>query len=120
MAYSGNRCSQKGAGVVVSDVEIESEFQFERRMFGATPNNYAHWRLGSSSKGRGSGYGINGPILGPISEGQPSHRRLLNQAANAAVKVKGSIFEIIYRRCVPRLGRGHCASTVSSDLVDPA
>lgn len=31
-------------------------------------------------------------------------RRLLNQAANAAVKVKGSIFEITFRRLLPRLG----------------
>jgi transposase len=31
-------------------------------------------------------------------------RRLLNQAANAAVKAKGSIFELVYRRLVPRLG----------------
>jgi len=31
-------------------------------------------------------------------------RRILNQAANAAVKTKGSIFEIVYRRTVPRLG----------------
>jgi hypothetical protein len=31
-------------------------------------------------------------------------RRILNQAANAAVKLKGSIFEILYRRYVPRLG----------------
>jgi hypothetical protein len=31
-------------------------------------------------------------------------RRLLNQAANAAVKYKGGIFEILYRRYVPRLG----------------
>ena len=31
-------------------------------------------------------------------------RRLLNQAANAAVKVKGSIFEIAFRRLLPRLG----------------
>ncbi|HZP16512.1 MAG TPA: IS110 family transposase [Terriglobales bacterium] len=31
-------------------------------------------------------------------------RRLLNQAANAAVKVKGSIFEIVFRRMLPRLG----------------
>ena len=30
-------------------------------------------------------------------------RRILNQAANAAVKRKGSIFEIVYRRLVPRL-----------------
>ena len=31
-------------------------------------------------------------------------RRLLNQAANAAVKAKGSIFEIVFRRMLPRLG----------------
>ncbi|MCP4209226.1 MAG: IS110 family transposase [Shimia sp.] len=31
-------------------------------------------------------------------------RRILNQAANAAVKTKGSIFQLVYRRLVPRLG----------------
>ena len=31
-------------------------------------------------------------------------RRILNQSANAAVKAKGSIFEIVYRRTLPRLG----------------
>jgi transposase len=31
-------------------------------------------------------------------------RRVLNQAANAAARSKGSIFEIVYRRSVPRLG----------------
>ena len=31
-------------------------------------------------------------------------RRILNQAANAAVRTKGSIFQIVYRRLVPRLG----------------
>jgi hypothetical protein len=31
-------------------------------------------------------------------------RRILNQCANAAVKSKGSIFEILYRRLVLRLG----------------
>jgi hypothetical protein len=36
-------------------------------------------------------------------QGNRHMRRLLNQAANAAVKVKGSIFEIVYRRSVPRL-----------------
>ena len=58
-------------------------------------------------------------------QGNRHMRRLLHQAANAAVKVKGSIFEIVYRRSVPRLGHnpshwGHCPSTVSADLVDPA
>ena len=35
-------------------------------------------------------------------KGNRHMRRLLNQTANAAVKAKGSIFEIIYRRCVRR------------------
>ena len=37
-------------------------------------------------------------------KGNRQMRRLLNQAANAAVKYKGGIFEILYRRYVPRLG----------------
>ncbi len=37
-------------------------------------------------------------------KGNRHMRRVLNQAANAAVKVKGSIFEIAYRRSVSRLG----------------
>ena len=31
-------------------------------------------------------------------------RRILNQAANAAVKYKGSVFQTLYRRYLPRLG----------------
>jgi transposase len=34
-------------------------------------------------------------------------RRLLNQSAHAAVKTNGSIFELLYRRLVVRLGLGH-------------
>jgi transposase len=37
-------------------------------------------------------------------KGNRSMRRILNQSANAAVKAKGSIFEIVYRRTIPRLG----------------
>ena len=37
-------------------------------------------------------------------QGNRHMRRILNQAANATVKAKGSIFEIVYRRSVPRLG----------------
>lgn len=36
-------------------------------------------------------------------KGNRQMRRLLNQAANAAVKRKGSIFELLYRRLAPRL-----------------
>jgi hypothetical protein len=42
-----------------------------------------------------------------VSEGQPKHAvtsQSVNQSANAAVKAKGTIFEVIYRRTVPRLG----------------
>jgi hypothetical protein len=43
-------------------------------------------------------------------------RRLLNQAANAAVKSKGSIFEIVYRRLVPRLGHNQTIGAVAHRL----
>jgi transposase len=37
-------------------------------------------------------------------KGNRSMRRILNQSANAAVKAKGTIFEIVYRRTLARLG----------------
>jgi transposase len=37
-------------------------------------------------------------------KGNRTMRRLLNQAAQSAVKVKGSIFEITFRKLLPRLG----------------
>jgi transposase len=35
-------------------------------------------------------------------KGNRHMRRILNQSANAAVKMKGSIFQIVYRRLLPR------------------
>jgi transposase len=46
--------------------------------------------------------GVNRSKRSP--KGNRQMRRTLNQCANAAVKHKGSIFEIVYRRLVPRLG----------------
>jgi transposase len=43
-------------------------------------------------------------------------RRILNKAANAAVKHKGSIFEILYRRYVPRLGHKHTIAIIAHKL----
>ena len=37
-------------------------------------------------------------------KGNRNMRRILNQAAHAAVKVQGSIFEVVFRRLLPRLG----------------
>jgi hypothetical protein len=41
---------------------------------------------------------------------------LLNQASNAAVKTKGSIFELIYRRLVPRLGHAQAIGAIAHRL----
>ncbi|MGC2733914.1 MAG: transposase, partial [Candidatus Acidiferrales bacterium] len=46
-------------------------------------------------------------------KGNRQMRRLLNQAANAAVKAKGGIFEIIYRRSVPRLGHNQAIGVIA-------
>jgi len=43
-------------------------------------------------------------------------RRLLNQAANAAVKTKGSIFEVVYRRLVVRLGHAQAIGAIAHRL----
>jgi len=43
-------------------------------------------------------------------------RRILNPAANAAVKHKGGIFEILYRRYVPRLGHKHTIAIIAHNL----
>jgi transposase len=49
-------------------------------------------------------------------QGNHHMRRILNQAANAAVKQKGSIFEILYRRYVPRLGHKHTIGIIAHKL----
>jgi transposase len=49
-------------------------------------------------------------------KGNRHMRRLLNQSANAAVRAKGSIFEIVYRRTVPRLGHQQTIGAVAHRL----
>src|SRR5208282_1109079 len=46
-------------------------------------------------------------------KGNRPMRRLLNQAANAAARTKGSIFEIVYRRSVPRLGHNQAIGAIA-------
>jgi hypothetical protein len=52
MSYriAGIDVHKKMLAVVVSDVEIDSEYQFERRKFSSNPNNCDRWRRGCSSK----------------------------------------------------------------------
>ena len=49
-------------------------------------------------------------------KGNRQMRRILNQAANAAVKHKGSIFEILYRRLVLRLGHNKTIGAIAHRL----
>jgi transposase len=43
-------------------------------------------------------------------------RRILNQSANAAVKHKGSVFEIVYRRLLPHLGHKQAIGAIAHRL----
>ena len=49
-------------------------------------------------------------------KGNRQMRRLLNQAANAAVKTKGSIFEFIYKRLLSRLGHAQAIGAIAHRL----
>jgi transposase len=46
-------------------------------------------------------------------KGNRQMRRILNQSANAAVRAKGTVFEIVYRRTVPRLGHQQTIGAVA-------
>jgi transposase len=46
-------------------------------------------------------------------KGNRQMRRILNQSANAAARTKGSIFEIVYRRSVPRLGHNQAIGAIA-------
>ena len=49
-------------------------------------------------------------------KGNRQMRRVLNQAAHAAVKTKSSIFEVVYRRLVPRLGHAQAIGAITHRL----
>ena len=49
-------------------------------------------------------------------KGNRQMRRILNQAANAAVKYQGSIFQLLYRRYVPRLGHNQTIGVIAHRL----
>jgi len=49
-------------------------------------------------------------------KGNRQMRRILNQAANAAVKQKWSVFQIVYRRLVPRLGHNKTIGAIAHRL----
>src|ERR1700757_1135871 len=64
--------------------------------------------------GKEESAGVNRSRHSP--KGNRQMRRILNQAANAAVKRKGSIFEVVYGRLVPRLGHNKTIGVVAHRL----
>jgi transposase len=67
-----------------------------------------------TSPGREESAGISKSNRSP--KGNRMMRRLLNQAANAAVRTKGSFFEKLYRRLVMRLGHNKTIWAVANRL----
>src|SRR4029077_2031507 len=64
-----------------------------------------------ASPGDEESAGVNYSHRSP--KGNRHMRRLLNQTANAAVKTKGSILYIVYRRSVPRLGHNQAIGAIA-------
>jgi len=75
----------------------------------ATAKHLASWV--GACPGHDESAGVNHSHRSP--SGNRQMRRLLNQAANAAVKAKGSIFELVYRRLVVRLGHAQAIGAIA-------
>ena len=77
-----------------------------------TAKHLASWV--GACPGHDESAGINHSHRSP--NGNRQMRRLLNQAAHAAVKTKGSIFELLYRRFVVRLGHAQAIGAIAHRL----
>jgi len=77
-----------------------------------SPKNLASWV--GACPGEEESAGVNYSHRSP--NGNRQMRRLLNQAANAAVKTRGSIFELLYRRLVIRLGHSQAIGAIAHRL----
>jgi transposase len=77
-----------------------------------SPKHLASWM--GACPGTEESAGVNYSHRCP--KGNRQMRRVLNQAANAAVKAKGTIFAILYRRLVPRLGHAQAIGAIAHRL----
>jgi transposase len=82
----------------------------------ASAGNLASWV--GVCPGREESAGVSKSDQSP--KGNQTMRRVLNQCANAAVKAKGSIFEVYYSRVVPRLGHNKAIWSVAHKLCTVA
>jgi transposase len=77
-----------------------------------SPKHLASWV--GACPGEEESAGVNYSHRSP--NGNRHMRRVLNQAANAAVKTKGSIFQLVSRRLVPRLGHAQAIGAIANRL----
>jgi transposase len=96
---------------VDSAQQIIAEVGSTAATFG-TAKRLASWV--GACPGHDESAGVNHSHRSP--KGNRQMRRLLNQAANAAVKTKGSIFEFGYRRLVVRLGHKQAIGAIAHRL----
>jgi len=96
---------------VDSAQQIIAEVGPEAAAFPA-PKQMASW--GGVCPGAEESAGVSYSRRSP--KGNRQMRRLLAAAANAAVKTKGSIFELVYRRLVPRLGHQQAIGAIAHRL----
>src|SRR5499425_179104 len=96
---------------VDSAQQIIAEVGAKAASFAAAKNLV--WWVGACP-GEEESAGVNRSKRSP--KGNRQMRRILYQAANAAVKHKGSIFEIVYRRLVLRLGHNKTLGAIAHRL----
>jgi transposase len=77
-----------------------------------SPKHLASWM--GACPGNEESAGVNYSHRCP--KGNRQMRRLLNQAANAAAKAKSTIFGVLYRRLVPRLGHAQAIGAIAHRL----
>ena len=77
-----------------------------------SPKHLASWM--GACPGNEESAGVNYSHRCP--KGNRQMRRVLNQAANAAVKAKGTIFAVVCRRIVPRLGHAQAIGAITHRL----
>jgi transposase len=78
----------------------------------ASAKNLVSWV--GACPGEEESAGVNRSKRSP--KGNRQMRRILNQAANAAARTKGSIFEIVYRRQVTRMGHNQAIGVIAHRL----
>jgi len=96
---------------VDSAQQIIAEVGAEAATF-ASAKNLSSWA--GACSGEEESAGVNPNHRSP--KGNRHMRRILHQSANAAVKHKGSIFEVVYRRLVPRLGHNQAIGAIAHRL----